>query len=152
LVLASASPRRRDLLEAAGVGFVVDPSGVDESSDERDPERLAEELARRKAVDVARRRPGAFVLGADTVVCVGDQLLGKPTDEACAARMLATLSGSTHQVVTGVCVVAPDASVRVRSEVTLVRMRMITEAERENYMNEVEAQKLIESQNQKRKA
>lgn len=134
LVLASASPRRRDLLGGAGIDFEVDPAGVDESSSERDPRRLAEELASRKAREVSRRRPEDWVLGADTVVCVAGELLGKPSGAAEARRMLETLSDSVHEVVTGVCLVAPDGSAVTTSETTRVHMRPIAADEIEAYV------------------
>lgn len=101
-VLASASPRRRQLLSMAGFRFDVDPSGVDESFDGTDPRDQAIRLAERKAADVAARHPGRWTLAADTIVVFGTELLAKPVDPADARRMLRQLSGHTHEVVTGV--------------------------------------------------
>lgn len=109
LVLASASPRRRELLERFGVPFEVRPTDVDES---RYPDEDPEDMVRRLAVDKADTALDAgaeadlVVLAADTVVVLGDEVLGKPADPVEAAEMLRRLSGRTHQVVTAVAVVA----------------------------------------------
>lgn len=104
LVLASASPRRRDLLNYAGISFAVQAADVDESPLAGESARdCAERLARDKALAVWRMRPEDLVLGADTVVVVDDIILGKPLDRDDAARMLRMLSGRVHQVITGVC-------------------------------------------------
>ena len=104
LVLASASPRRQELLRNAGIAFVVQPTDIPEVPREGELPRLfAERLAREKASAVARQRPDHFVLGADTIVVVGGRILGKPTDASDAAHMLRLLSGRTHEVITGVC-------------------------------------------------
>ncbi len=110
LVLASASPRRLELLAQAGIApDVVDAADIDESTLKNEtPRLLALRLAGEKARVVAGRRPGAYVLGADTIVAVGRRVLGKPADEAEARRMLRLLSGRGHRVYTGVTVVAPD--------------------------------------------
>ena len=106
LVLASASPRRQELLRNAGIPFVVQPADVDETPLPGElPDACAERLAREKALAVWRKRPQDIVLGADTVVTVQGALLGKPVDAADAARMLRILSGRQHQVITGVCLV-----------------------------------------------
>lgn len=106
LILASSSPRRRELLSRLGVPFAVVPSGVEERLPRlgEDPAAYAAELARQKAAEVAQRYPGDVVLGADTVVAVGDHILGKPESEAAAEAMLALLRGRTHTVVSAVCV------------------------------------------------
>jgi septum formation protein len=110
LVLASASPRRLELLAQAGLTpDRTDPLDLDETPAAGEaPRRLAARLALAKAAAGAARNPGAFVLGADTVVAVGRRVLGKPADEADARRMLALLSGRGHRVISGVAVVAPD--------------------------------------------
>jgi septum formation protein len=104
LILASASPRRAELLRSAGIPFTVDVADIAEDAQAGEsPLEHAERLAREKAEIVAKRNPGKIVLGADTIVVVDDQILGKPRDTADAARMLRLLSGRDHEVITGVC-------------------------------------------------
>jgi len=105
LVLASSSPRRRDLLRHLGIPFLVDPSAVDETppAGARPPD-VAHTLARYKALDVARRHPDAVVIGADTLVDLDSTILNKPVDAADALRMLRALTGNVHQVHTGIAV------------------------------------------------
>jgi septum formation protein len=131
LVLASASPRRQELLRNAGIPFVVQSTNIPEVPQPGEaPRAFAERMAREKALAVFRRRPNDFVLGADTIVIVDGEILGKPRDSADAVRMLRVLSGRTHQVITGVCLVGsrPRTEYRqseggfedIRSETTLV--------------------------------
>lgn len=142
LILASASPRRRELLSAAGVAFELDPADIDESTDETDPVVAATSLAERKALATATRHgreEGLFVLGADTVVAVevegAERLLGKPRDPDEARRMLSWLSGSVQRVVTGIAVCRPaDGTLSSDHELTRVSMRPITPAEIEAYV------------------
>jgi septum formation protein len=109
LLLASASPRRRDLLEVAGVDFEVVPSQFDEAEVRHlPPVPQAIAAARAKAVEVAARRPGHWVLGCDTVVALGGEALGKPRDGVEASQMLRRLSGREHRVVSAACLVGPD--------------------------------------------
>jgi septum formation protein len=111
IVLASASPRRQELLRCAGIQFVVQPADINETPLAGEaPRDCAERLARGKALAVFRARPRDYVLGADTIVVIDDAILGKPRDADDAARMLRLLSGRTHAVITGVCVVGPGAS------------------------------------------
>ncbi len=125
LVLASASPRRRALLEAAGIPFrVVVPEVVEDAPERGDPRAVALANARRKAQAVA----DDLVLGADTVVAIGDRLLGKPRDEADARALLRALSGTTHVVVTGVALKA-SGRVLARTVETRVTMRRLREDE-----------------------
>jgi len=128
LVLASASPRRRRLLSEQGLRFAVVESGVDESGAGGSPAGVARRLALAKARAVARRRPRAWCLGADTVVAVGSRLLGKPRDAAEAAAMLGALSGRKHVVHTGVALVGPGLSA-TRVVATAVRFRRLAAAE-----------------------
>jgi septum formation protein len=106
VVLASASPRRRELLDLVGIRHVVDPADVDESlrAGESPPDYV-ERLARAKAIAVAARHADAVVIGADTTVVLGDDILGKPADTDDAKRMIARLAGHTHEVCTGIAVV-----------------------------------------------
>jgi septum formation protein len=129
LVLASASPRRQELLRNARITFEVQPADIAEDPlPGESAKECAERLAREKALAVARQRPHDFVLGADTVVVVNGQLLGKPSDAADAARMLRLLSGRKHQVITGVYLVV-DSQPSVASETTLVTVSEITDQE-----------------------
>lgn len=142
LILASASPRRRELLARAGLEFSVEASDVDESLREGTlPEEGACVLAERKARAIAARHAGedVLVLGADTIVAVGEgasaRLLGKPENEFQARQMLRWLSATRHRVVTGVCVVrARDGAVRRGFERTWVHMRAIEPAEVDRYV------------------
>lgn len=103
VILASASPRRAHLLSQVGIQFNVDPSFIEESfSDEIPPSDVVQKLARHKAEDVAGRQPEKFLIAADTVVCLEDEILGKPNDENQAANFLQRLSGRTHDVFSGV--------------------------------------------------
>ncbi|MCL5745622.1 MAG: Maf family protein [Acidobacteria bacterium] len=107
LVLASRSPRRQEILERAGFAFVVRPADVDESTEEgEDPAEHVRRLSRDKAMAVECAE-GETVLGADTVVVAGGEILGKPRDAEDAARMLRMLSGREHQVLTGICLRTP---------------------------------------------
>lgn len=105
LILASQSPRRRELLSLYTTDFTVCASDFDEGAVTADtPAQLVERLARGKCLAVSAQNPGAVVLGCDTVVDAGGEVFGKPRDEEDAKRMLRALSGRTHQVHTGVCV------------------------------------------------
>lgn len=105
LILASASPRRQELLRNARIPFVAQAADIEERLREGEsPRECAERLAREKALAVAQARPEERILGADTIVVVDGNILGKPRDAADAARMLRMLSGRDHEVITGVCV------------------------------------------------
>ena len=120
LVLASASPRRRELLRALLDDATVDPAAIEERTTD-DPRADARRLAREKASAVSRRHPGAAVLGADTIVHDGERAYGKPADADTAVAMLRELRGKPHLVVTGIAVVSASgaASDVSTSEVTL---------------------------------
>lgn len=163
LVLASASPRRQDLLRNADIAFTVQAADIDETPLPNEPPReCAERLAREKALAVWRTRPQDVVLGADTIVVVDETILGKPADSADATRMLRLLSGRVHRVITGVCVVQAVASrqlpaisadlaehsgqssmdfvrtenreLKTESETTLVTMSELSDAEIRDYV------------------
>ncbi len=144
IVLASASPRRQELLRNAGIPFAVEPADIDETPRAGEaPRECAERLAREKALAVWRTRPQDFVLGADTIVVVDDAILGKPVDPADAVRMLRLLSGRVHRVITGVCLVKAGDSrdllraaelARTASETTQVTMNALSEDEIREYV------------------
>ena len=128
LVLASASPRRAELLRAAGFAFIVRVADVDESvRDGEAPDAYVLRLAVEKA-RAATRAPGEVVLAADTTVVVDEEILGKPADPADAARMLRRLAGRSHRVLTGVCVLAGN-SVDARVAATEVEFLPLDETE-----------------------
>ena len=131
LILASKSPRRRKLLEQAGLTFSVIPSDFDEdtvalSNPDSDVVRLAES----KALDISRKHPDAWVIGADTIVLIGRKILGKPVSAEEAFEMLQRLSGKTHQVLTGYCICCKKKN-RIFSETvkTDVRFKKLTDSE-----------------------
>ncbi len=137
LVLASASPRRRDLLAQIGiVPDVVDPADVDETPTAGELPRLhAARLAKAKAQAVSARHAGAVVIGADTVVACGRRILPKPVDADEARRCLVRLSGRRHRVYGGVSVVAPDGSVRDRLVQTAVIFNRLEERDITHYLD-----------------
>jgi nucleoside triphosphate pyrophosphatase len=120
VILASASPRRRELLALVGIPHVVEPADIDESyRDGEEAAEHAERLAREKAATIASRHSDAIVIAADTIVVIEGLVLGKPRDEANAERMLAMLAGQTHVVLTAVAVARGE---RMRSGVESVRV------------------------------
>jgi septum formation protein len=140
LILASASPRRAELLTGAGIAFDVDPASIDESPRDGEPPRqYVMRLAREKAaVAAARRDAAAPVLAADTVVVAGGRLLGKPEDAGDAAEMLKLLSGTVHEVHTGV-VLLMSGHALAEVETTRVRFVPLSEAEISWYVSTGEA-------------
>src|SRR5271167_85847 len=134
LILASASPRRSELLRNAAIPFLVEPAHLPEQPlpDEK-PLDYAQRLARGKALTVHARHPDDAVLGADTVVVVDEHLLEKPADERDAVRMLRLLSGRAHQVITGVSLVAPGFE-RTEAEITQVVFSALLDGEIAEYV------------------
>ncbi len=136
LILASASPRRAELLRQIGIPFRQVVSGVNEDlRDPSDPDEHVRELSRRKAGDVAGRLGSGIVLGADTIVVLDEHILGKPVDEKEAVEMLRRLSGRTHKVYTGLTLIdaASRASVS-HVEVTEVTFRDLAAEEIDAYV------------------
>ena len=129
LILASSSPRRRQLLREAGYDFEVEPPSVDERFEEHEaPEQIARRLALEKGREVAGRvGPGACVLAADTLVVLGQEIFGKPADAREAEQMLLRLAGETHRVLTGFAVIrSDDGHTEQGVSVSHVRMREIS--------------------------
>lgn len=134
IILASASPRRRELLELLNVRRleIIPARAKEEPHPELSPAELVRELARAKAAEVAQGNPDAIVIGADTVVSVDGTVLGKPVDEKDAQRMLTLLSGRAHEVFTGVTVIK-NGALQSFVERTVVRFRELSGEEIESY-------------------
>ena len=139
IILASGSPRRKEILGELGVKFEVVVADTDESSAESDPQKFTEELARRKGLAVYQklksegRDEGAVIISADTVVCRDGVILGKPIDERDAADMIRSLAGREHTVISGVAVTVGGVA-KSASSVTRVRVGNITEEEIADYV------------------
>jgi len=134
VVLASSSPRRRELLNLIGIAHEVRPANLDESMRPREtPRRHAERLARDKASAIAMRDPDLITIAADTIVVINRKVLGKPTDKEDAARMLAMLSGREHTVITAVAV-SRGKKLRSAIEEVRVKFRRLREDEIEAYI------------------
>ncbi len=139
LVLASQSPRRKEILTAAGLTFTIHPAGDEQASDGLSPCDLARELAKSKAEQIAPLHPNSLVLGADTIVVLEDKVLGKPSDEADAVNMLLSLQGRTHQVMTGVWLIETNGAGEIVkckgfTDITEVDFYSFTQAEAEEYV------------------
>ena len=139
LILASASPRRAELLRSLGLQFDVLPTGADERDEHpTSVHDLALHNARVKALDAAARHPDALVLGADTIVVLGSEVFGKPRDLDDARRMLRRLSGQTHSVITGVCLLCRGGNrERTFAVETRVRFRPLSDTDIEQYLDAV---------------
>ena len=134
LILASASPRRAELLRNAGIPFTVEPAHVPEQALAGEQPRIyAQRLARDKAHAIFARYPDDVVLGADTIVVADAHLLEKPRDAEDAASMLRLLSGQSHEVVTGVCLLAPGFEL-TEAEITEARFSPLTDEEIADYV------------------
>lgn len=138
IILASASPRRRELLAQAGFLFEVKVSDAEETIMETEPSKIVEELAQRKAEAVAVSEENAIVIGADTIVAAEGKILGKPRSREEAFSMLSMLQGRVHQVYTGVALISKEAGTERRqvfSEKTDVAMYPMTEEEIRAYID-----------------
>jgi septum formation protein len=145
LILASGSPRRRELLAAAGFAFEVEPAEIeedleslfeDDEAEEVGPEACVRELAARKALAVWARHPESWVLGADTLVVRDGVVFGKPVDREDALDMLRSLSDGWHEVWTGVALCGPEGAMEELAVCTRVRFRALAEEELQRYLSE----------------
>lgn len=137
LILASKSPRRKELLEQAGLNFSIIPSGFDENAVSiKEPAGYAMYLAQNKALDIARQYPERVVLGADTIVVIDGAVLNKPRGKDQAREMLLRLSGKTHQVITGFSIVCEAENRKYTSFCqTEVLFKALSQAEIEWYID-----------------
>ena len=113
IILASQSPRRKKILNQLGLNFEVIPSSIVESSTETDPTKLVVELAELKAMDIAMSHADSLIIGSDTIVVKGNNILGKPKDKNEASKMLNSLSGIQHYVYTGVALLQTDINLNI---------------------------------------
>jgi len=137
IILASQSPRRKYLLEQAGLSFTVVVSGIDEDAVPKTaPDNYARTLAEAKANDIADQYPDSWVIGADTIVLIDGMILGKPGSRDDARKMLRRLSGQTHQVITGYCICRKASGQKVsETVVTQVRFKSLSDQEIEWYVH-----------------
>jgi septum formation protein len=138
LILASASPRRRQLLEEAGYSFEVDPSGIEEHEpdSETSASAYAAQLAWRKAAEVALRRNSGLILGVDTVCAVGGQILNKPIDRTDAERMIRLQEGRDTDVISGICLFRGDRQEWIGAvELSVVRFKRLSDPQRDDYLD-----------------
>lgn len=134
LTLASASPRRRQLLEQIGLPFKIAPSVAEESRFHAEPEALVQRLASEKAREVFSRLSDRWTLGADTLVVIDREVLGKPVDAGDAVRMIGRLNGKEHHVITGFCLLCPDGrAVHSEAVTTVVRFKQLSDGEIRGY-------------------
>ena len=139
LVLASASPRRRDLLGGVGFEVIIRPADVEELTGGLSPRDLVLANAEMKALSVAAVTPGDLVLGADTIVVLDGEILGKPRDRAHAAEMLSRLSGRVHEVLTGVCMLRGGTASRCSFvESTRVSFRALDREMIADYLDDID--------------
>lgn len=125
IILASQSPRRKKLLTQLGLQFEVMPGSADESSSETNPIKLVEELALRKATDIAQNYPNSLIIGADTIVVYNGKILGKPESKAEASKMLNDLSEAQHQVHTGVVLLLTGKHSNVSKTISFTEMTTV---------------------------
>lgn len=136
IVLASASPRRREILNIFNLEFKVEPSDIDECINIDDPCDLVESLAYNKALDISKRRPDSLIIGADTIVYFDKKVLGKPKSKDEAYEMLKSLSGNVHSVITGISLVCEDENIALKDhEITKVYFKKLTDDEIWSYID-----------------
>ena len=136
IVLASSSPRRKEILEKSGLSFVIDPSSFEEDMNQNlGSAELVKVLSLGKAKDVAKRHKNAIVIGADSIICLNRKVLGKPHTKGEAIRMLSELSGSIHSAITGFTMIDTDSGKTFTDSVeTKIYFRKLTEEEIEKYV------------------
>ncbi len=136
LILASASPRRIEMLKNVGISFTVIPSKIEESAvSEKQPSKFVSECARLKAMEISERYPDKWVLSADTIVVINSEILGKPRDVRDAVRMLKKLSGRRHRVISAFCLVKKtEGKSIVECVETEVKFKILTEREITGYV------------------
>mgnify|MGYP001393977904 CR=1 FL=1 len=136
IVLASGSPRRKELLQGLGLDLTIQPSTLDEPlpEDDESPQEYALRMAEMKTRDVANQHPDVTVIGADTIVVLNDRIMGKPHNEEDALNMLKALAGEKHQVITAFCIILDNSKAVTQAVVTDVYMRESSDKELLGYI------------------
>lgn len=136
IVLASGSPRRKDLMDKTGLDYIIDPADIDEREvKEKSAEKLVEILAIKKAENVAVRHPDSIIIGSDLIVSLNDKQYGKPDDDADAKRMLKILRGTSHNILTGVAVLnTKNSKIATAVEKVDIKMRDYSDKEIDDYI------------------
>lgn len=135
IILASSSPRRKEILNELGIDFKIIISDVDETSNETIPEKLVETLSYRKAYAVSQKASNDdIIIAADTVVAIGDKILGKPANYKEAKNMLKSLSGNAHKVITGICLKRGNNTL-TSHDVTYVYFKNLSNEDIDNYLS-----------------
>lgn len=135
VILASASPRRKEILGKTGIDFEVQVSDCDENIDEKQPDKLVMKLSELKARDVAAKNSDAIIIGSDTVVAHKGHIMGKPADRAEAISMIKSFAGDIHQVYTGVTIIVPNEKTYTYNVCTDVHVLPMTDEEIERYVD-----------------
>jgi septum formation protein len=135
VILASASPRRKEILGKTDIDFEVQVSDCDENIDEKQPDKLVMKLSELKARDVASKNPDAIIIGSDTVVAHKGHIMGKPADRAEAISMIKSFAGDIHQVYTGVTIIIPNEKTYTYNICTDVHVLQMTDEEIERYVD-----------------
>lgn len=135
VILASASPRRKEILGKTCIDFEVQVSDCDENIDEKQPDKLVMKLSELKARDVASKNPDAIIIGSDTVVAHKGHIMGKPADRAEAISMIKSFAGDIHQVYTGVTIIIPNEKTYTYNICTDVHVLQMTDEEIERYVD-----------------
>lgn len=137
IILASASPRRLEILKQCGIKPKVIKSNVEESiKPDENPEQVAMSLSFKKALDISKRIDTGLVIAADTIVVIGDTILGKPESELHAKEMLKALSGKSHKVITGFSIIDPENNIKIVDyETSEVVFNRLTQREIDSYIN-----------------
>ena len=136
LILASSSPRRREMLQNLNLDFKIISSDIDENIDKSNPKIFAMSLAFQKAFDVASKNSCDIVIAADTIVVKDNEILGKPNDREDAFEMLKKLSGQYHEVITGICILNIKENKKIVDyEITRVKMKNFSESKITRYIN-----------------
>lgn len=139
IILASKSPRRKDLLQSIGLNFEIHPSNFEEKSVHLTPKKLVLHNAKGKAEEIAKHHKNAIIIGVDTVGAYKEHILNKPKNKADAKRMLKTLSGTTHKVVSGIHIIDTETGKSLSgTETTLVTMDKLKDEEIDDYINSEE--------------